>query len=124
MLMANTDAQRLQVCDVLKQRYFAMILPLPGNQNAADQEKNRLSRSLAAFAIEKTADIAPAPAANAVVDGGNDNGLDSIHFDRQKNILWVIQSKVGSAPDMAENKKFCDGIRDLISGRFHKFQTS
>lgn len=107
--MPHADAQRLQVCDALKQRYFGMVLALLGNPDPAQQEKNRLSRSLAAFAVEKLADVTPAQAANAVVDGGNDNGLDAIHFDRQKNILWVVQSKIGGAPDMAENKKFCDG---------------
>lgn len=122
--MPHPDAQRLQVCDALKQRYFGMVLALPGNQDPAQQEKNRLSRSLAAFAVEKLADVTPAQAANAVVDGGNDNGLDAIHFDRQKNVLWVVQSKLGGAPDMAENKKFCDGIRDLIASRFHKFNAS
>ena len=122
--MPHADAQRLQVCDVLKQRYFGMIIALPGNNDPVQQEKNRLSRSLAAFAIEKLADVTPAQAANAVVDGGNDNGLDAILFDRQKNILWVVQSKLGGAPDMAENKKFCDGIRDLIGSRFHKFNAS
>jgi hypothetical protein len=122
--MSQADSQRLQICDALKQRYFGMVLALPGNQDAAQKEKNRLSRSLAAFAVEKLGDVTPAQAANAVVDGGNDNGLDAIHFDRQKNILWVVQSKLGGAPDMGENKKFCDGIRDLIASRFNKFNPS
>jgi len=116
-----SEAQRTQIIAVLKDRYFPIILPLAQNWTPDQHEKNRLSRSLAAFAIETLADVTPAQAANAVVDGGNDNGLDAIHFDRQKNILWLVQSKAGGAPDMGENKKFCDGIRDLIAARFHKF---
>ena len=122
--MPDSDAQRAQVTAVLKERYFPIILALPQNWTAEQHEKNRLSRSLAAFAIEKLADITRAEAANAVVDGGNDNGLDAIHFDRPQNILWVVQSKAGAAPDMGENKKFCDGIRDLIHARFNKFNAS
>lgn len=122
--MSPSDSQRAQIIEVLRSRYFAMIQPLPGNTNQTEIEKNRLSRSLAAFAIEKLAEVAPAQAANAVVDGGNDNGLDAIHFDRMKNILWLVQSKIGAAADMGDNKKFCDGIRDLIQGNFHKFNAS
>lgn len=122
--MSPSDSQRAQIIDVLKTRYFAMIQPLPGKTNPVDIENNRLSRSLAAFAIEKHAEVAPAQAAYSVVDGWNDNGLDAIHFDRTKSILWLVQSKIGSAPDMGENKKFCDGIRDLQNGRFHKFNAT
>jgi hypothetical protein len=122
--MPDADAQRAQMIAVLKERYFPIILALPQNWTVEQHEKNRLSRSLAAFAIEKLADITPAQAANAVVDGGNDNGLDAIHFDRPQNILWVVQSKAGAAPDMGDNKKFCDGIRDLIHARFNKFNAS
>jgi hypothetical protein len=122
--MADTAAQRTQLTTVLKGRYFPIIQALPGNHSPEQQEKNRLSRSLAAFAIEKLADVAPAQAANAVVDGGNDNGIDSLYFDRIDNILWVVQAKAGDAPDMGENKKLCDGVRDLINGRFQKFNAS
>ena len=89
--MSDLESLRLQVCETLKTRYFPMILPMPGNHKPEDREKNRLSRALAALAIEKLADVSPAQAAYAVVDGGNDNGLDAIHFDRPGNILsgWL-----------------------------------
>ena len=122
--MPDAAALKLQVIETLKQRYFPIVLQLQQNWTPEQHEKNRLSRSLAAFAIEKLADVTPAQAVNAVMDGGNDNGLDAIHFDRPKNILWVVQSKAGGAPDMGENKKFCDGIRDLVNGRFNKFNAN
>jgi hypothetical protein len=122
--MPDQASQKLQIIETLKQRYFPFVLPLPQNWTPEQHEKNRLSRSMAAFAIEKLADVTLAQAVNAVMDGGNDNGLDAIHFDRPKNILWVVQSKAGGAPDMGENKKFCDGIRDLVSGRFNKFNAN
>ncbi len=119
--MSNGDAHIIQINDTLKTRYFPIVLQLSQHWTPEQHEKNRLSRSLAAFAIEKLADVAPAQAANAVFDAGNDNGIDAIHFDRINNRLWVIQAKAGNAPDMGENKKFCDGIRDMIAGHFHKF---
>jgi hypothetical protein len=122
--MPNINNQKYQITEALKQRYFPMILQLQQNWTSEQHEKNRLSRSLAAFAIEKLACVMPAQSSYAVVDGGNDNGIDAIHFDRIQNCLWLIQAKAGSAPNMGDNKKFCDGIRDLVNRRFHKFNTN
>lgn len=119
--MSASDDQKTQIIEVLKDRYFPIVLPLKQNWIPEQHEKNRISRSLCAFAIEKLAEIDPTSAANALMDGGNDNGIDAICYDRTRNKLWLIQGKAGSAPDMGENKKFCDGIGDLIDGRFEKF---
>ncbi|UVT16033.1 MAG: AIPR family protein [Nitrospira sp.] len=119
--MPISEAQKTQIIEVLKQRYFPIVLPIQQNWSPEQHEKNRLSRSLSVFAIEKLAEVDPTSAANALMDGGNDNGLDAVCYDRAKNTLWLIQAKAGNAPDMGENKKFCDGITDLIEGRFEKF---
>lgn len=124
MPLSKAKAQKTQIIEVLKQRYFPIILPVQQNWTPEQHEKNRLTRSLAAFAIEKLADVAPAQAANAIVDGWDDNGIDAIHFDRAKNRLWLIQSKIGEAPNQGENKKLCDGIDDLVNCRFNKFNAS
>lgn len=39
------------------------------------------------------ADISPQEAAKSIVDGGQDNGIDSIYFDRREKIMYVLQSK-------------------------------
>lgn len=119
--MPTSEAHKAQIIEVLKQRYFPIVLPLQQNWTPEQREKNRLSRSLAIFAVEKLAEIDPTSAASGLMDGGNDNGIDAVCFDRTRNRLWLIQAKAGAAPDMGENKKFCDGIRDLIDGRFEKF---
>jgi AIPR protein len=106
---------------VLKQDYFPMIPQLERNWTAEQHEKNRLSRSLAAFAIANLADVAPSQAANSIINGENDNGIDAVYFDRIQNFLWLVQAKAGNAPNMGDNKKFCDGIRDLVNQRFQKF---
>jgi hypothetical protein len=117
----NTNAQKTQIIEVLKQDYFPMIPQLQQNWTAQQHEKNRLSRSLAAFAIANLADVAPAQAANSIINGENDNGIDAVYFDRIQNFLWLVQAKAGNAPNMGDNKKFCDGIRDLVDRRFQKF---
>lgn len=117
----NTNAQKTQIIEVLKQDYFPMIPQLQQNWTVQQHEKNRLSRSLAAFAIANLADVTPAQAANSIINGENDNGIDAVYFDRIKNLLWLVQAKAGNAPNMGDNKKFCDGIRDLVDRRFQKF---
>lgn len=119
--MPTVDAQKTQIVEALKQRYFPIVLPIQQNWTPEQHEKNRLSRSLSVFAVEKLAEVDSLSAANALMDGGNDNGVDAVYYDRTKNRLWLIQAKAGGAPDMGENKKFCDGIKDLIYGRFDKF---
>jgi hypothetical protein len=122
--MPNFDDIRGQVADALRARFFPLIPQLPVNWTADQHDKNRLSRSLGAFAISHLAHVSPAQAANAVTDGGNDNGLDAVLFDRADNHLWLVQAKAGGAPDLGECKKFTSGIRDLINGRFDKFNQS
>ena len=117
----SLNSQKSQVIEVLKQDYFPMIPQLQRKWTPEQHEKNRLSRSLAAFAIANLADITPAQAANSIINGENDNGIDAMYFDRMKNLLLLVQAKAGNAPNMGDNKKFCDGIRDLVHQRFQKF---
>lgn len=123
MSKPNTQAKKTQIIEVLTQDYFPMIPQLQRNWSPAEHEKNRLSRSLAAFAIANLANITPAQAAHSIINGENDNGIDAVYFDRIQNLLWLVQAKAGKAPDMKENKAFRDGIRDLVNRKFQKFNT-
>ncbi len=58
--MPSLEEKKAQIEALLKERYFPMILELEANWTPEQHEKNRLSRSLAALAIEKLADLAPA----------------------------------------------------------------
>jgi hypothetical protein len=120
----NTTAQRTQIIEVLTRDYFPMIPQLQRNWTPEQHYKNRLSRSLAAFAITNLADLTPPQAAHSIINGGDDNGIDAVYFDRVNNRLWLVQAKAGNAPNMGDNKKFCDGIRDLVHKRFQKFNYS
>jgi hypothetical protein len=119
--MTEPVALTAQVEAALETRYFHIIKPSNPNVSAEEQRKNQLSRSLAAFAVEKLAGVTVAQAAYAVVDGGDDNGIDAVGYDRDKHRLWLVQSKAGGAPDLGETGKFVTGVRDLIAGRFANF---
>lgn len=119
--MPDTAVYKSQIEQKLKERYFPIIPPLQQNWTQEQHDKNRLSRSLAAFAIENQANALTVRAASAIVDGGNDNGIDAVYFDKTQKRLWLVQSKAGGSPNLGDNKKFCDGIRDLVEKRFYKF---
>ncbi len=123
MSKPNTKAKKTQIIEVMTRDYFPMIPQLQRNWTPEQHEKNRLSRSLAAFAIANLANITPAQAAHSIINGENDNGIDAVYFDRIQNLLWLVQAKAGNAPNMKENKPFRDGIKDLVHRKFQKFNT-
>ncbi|MFM7408319.1 MAG: hypothetical protein ACKO3K_17095 [Cuspidothrix sp.] len=59
MSKPNSKAQKTQIIEVLKQDYFPIIPQINRNWTAKQHEENRLSRSLAAFAITNLANITP-----------------------------------------------------------------
>lgn len=123
--MPNQPTKIEQLSTQLEQRYFAHLPPLTRPaQNAAATRQNQLSRSLAAFAVSVLADADPVTGAASVIDDFEDNGIDAIHFDRPTSRLLLVQSKFkqdGGAPNQAETKKFCDGVRDLLAQRYNRF---
>jgi len=74
------SAASVQVTEVLRQRYFPIMSALSNNWTPEQHEKNRLSRSLAAFAIEEFGGLVPAQAAYKVCDGGNLGVLQSSNY--------------------------------------------
>lgn len=123
--MPTLELQVEQLSAQLEARFFAHLPPLqrPG-RDPADVRQNQLSRSLAAFAISTLADVDNVTAATSVIDDYEDNGVDAIHFDRPVTRLFLLQSKFkrdGAAPNQAEMKKFCDGVRDLRAQRYNRF---
>lgn len=87
----------------------------------------RLSQSLAAFALERTIGLAPESAAARVVDGEDDNGIDAIAVDTESPRVVLIQSKWDKSgskgPRSDDIHKFCQGLRDLIDGRWDRFNS-
>jgi len=102
---------------------FTNIVPEAQHGTADARESNFLSRALAAYAVEQLANCSVQDAAASVVDGADDGGIDAIFYDRQKDILWAVQSKFsgkGSGlPDGLE--KFRNGVEALLLGNLDYF---
>ncbi len=77
-----------------------------------------LSRGLAAYTLHFLADISPNEAAQSIIDGTGDNGIDAIFWHKNDNVLWLIQSKwiqKGSGqPEYGDINKFATGVRNLV----------
>jgi hypothetical protein len=94
---------------------------------SAEAEAHVLSRSMAATAVKMLTDVDAATAANAIVDGGKDNGIDAIHYDLQTKTLFLVQSKWNnshsSSIDSGGVLKFLQGVQDLVSSKKERFNT-
>lgn len=90
-----------------------------------DLEIKLQTRCLAAFAVQSLTDCTIIDAANSVIDGGEDNGLDAVFYSESQNCLVLAQSKWikdgKSEPDSAEVGKFCRGVQDLVNCEFDRF---
>lgn len=107
---------------------FDELIPLVSHPDPEHVETNFCSRSLAAFTIHKVAGCPLADAANSLVDGGGDGGIDAVYYAPESNTLWCIQSKFTkdglSEPALGEVSKFADGMDALLQGRFEVFRAN
>ncbi len=90
-------------------------------------DKATLTRGLAAYSLYVLASVDVQTAVSAVVDGFDDNGIDAILFEKNQNILWIVQSKwiekgVGE-PETGETAKFTRGIHDLVNNELDRFNS-
>ena len=91
--------------------------------DVADQM--RLSRALAAFVIMKLTGFEAEHAAATVTDGSTDNGIDAVAVLPEESRIVVVQAKwtetgKGGAV-LAEMIKYRDGLNDLVSLKWSKF---
>ncbi|MGB3205789.1 MAG: AIPR family protein [Crinalium sp.] len=95
------------------------------NKSEEEKQKACLSRSYAAYSLVSLASAKEEEAAQAIVDGFKDNGIDAIYYEEEKNILWLVQAKWfesgNGEPGAAEVGKFIKGIKDIINMKFAKF---
>jgi hypothetical protein len=95
------------------------------NGDAEQNERDFLSRALAAFSAHKLAGASITDAASSVVDGGGDGGIDGVYFSPAANTLWLIQAKYIHAgltePDLGDVTKFSVGVEYLLTGEFKAF---
>ena len=69
------------------QTLFEGKIDVSGNNN--DPEITFLTRSLAAYAIQISAQIDEIEAANSITDGFDDNGIDAIYFSQTNRTLYL-----------------------------------
>jgi len=94
-------------------------------QPAARWDRAFPGRALGCFYLQ-TLGITPTEAALADVDGGNDEGIDSFHYDSTNHRLILLQAKgggdgPGNQPSLAETNRFIIGIRSFLSGNHANF---
>jgi hypothetical protein len=111
----------------LNTRFAHLIYTTDLAPGLSEQQKENfvLTRSLAAFSLAQVANIDDAVAADAVVDGPQDNGIDAILYEPGEKVCYVVQSKwIGSgngSVEVGEIQKFVQGIKDLLEPRFERF---
>ncbi|MCO7188625.1 MULTISPECIES: AIPR family protein [unclassified Pseudoalteromonas] len=95
--------------------------------NPSDQEYRTkvLTRCLAAYAVYCIGGANEVEAANSVIDGANDNGIDAIYYSPANKRMILVQSKwskkgVGE-PESGDMRKFKDGVFDLLGLDFSRF---
>jgi hypothetical protein len=70
-------------------------------------------------------DVTADTAAQSIVDGFDDNGIDAIYYDQSEKVFYVIQSKWimsgNGTPERGEIQKFIKGFQDLIEAKFDRF---
>jgi len=111
------------------EKLFANLIDLSDLKgNSEDDLRNAfLSRSLAAYSLTLTAKIDNKTAAESVIDGYGDNGIDAIYFDKDELSVYVVQSKWKSSgrgtPELGDVRNFIAGFKDLINGEFGRFNS-
>ena len=126
--MPTREEKIAQIEAVLRSRFFPNIPKIirTGREGWTEDQHDldRLSRSLAAYALVRQSELDDTTAAGAITDGSNDGGIDALYFDRAENRLVLVQSKfkrTGTAPAQDEVLKTINGIKGLQARQFDQF---
>lgn len=102
--------ERIDISDITKESKKEMAL---------------LTRGLAAYAILTLSQTSENDAANSIVDGYNDNGIDAIYYSSIAKKLFIVQSKWiqngEGGPESGDIAKFINGIKDLVNSNYDRF---
>jgi hypothetical protein len=104
---------------------FGDLLEQKADGDAEQNERDFLSRALAAYTLHKLGGGTIREAADGVVDGGGDGGIDGIYFSPVTSTLWLTQSKYVHSgmnePELGDVTKFKTGVENLLEGKFDAF---
>ncbi|MGV9763579.1 AIPR family protein [Micromonospora tulbaghiae] len=95
------------------------------NRPAAEREQSLLSRALAALVVRDLTGCDSATAADAIIDGQGDVGIDAVATDKNASHLWLVQSKWSDGGkarfEISDALKFVDGLRQIDARNFDRF---
>lgn len=106
---------------------FRGLIDLSDCESQSAQQKRAvlLSRALAAYAVKILSSATEVEAANSLIDGFGDNGVDAILADRSSGVLYIVQSKWHEngkgTIERGELQKFLKGVQDLLQCKFERF---
>lgn len=93
-----------------------------------DAEGRVLSRAVGIVALCLYSGIPYQEAADSLVDGSGDNGIDLIYYSVKDRCLFLVQSKWSSAHassiESGDVHKFLQGVQDLVSLKFDRFNSN
>lgn len=110
-------------------RDFDRVVDFSDYAAAGDEQREKvfLTRSLAARAVQRFTSLDAASAAETVVDGTDDNGIDAIYLDSVKSRIILVQSKWDSngtsTIGVGDARNFIAGFKDLTDERFDRFNS-
>lgn len=124
MTTTNRPLEIQQLEDYLKNEFKGLIDGL--GKSALDKERNFLSKAAAACFLMVHAGVEKQQAVDACVDGGGDNGIDSIYIG-PTNVIWLVQSKYihdgTGEPSLGDAGLFRDGVNAVVDGQLHLCKT-
>ncbi len=113
-----------QVEEVIKLT-FGHLIDMQDLRSKVQTDLIFLSRGLAAYSLCNLANIDANIAANTIVDGIQDNGIDALYFDERRNSLWLVQAKWNQKRKEKRQSSYVkilkDGVLALLAQRFHSF---
>lgn len=127
----NMPTQVGQVRNALRQQFEGLI-DLSDITSNSDREQHFFSRALAALVVKHLTGCTSEEAAEAVIDGRDDRGIDAIAVEKGIPHLWLVQTKwsdSGAARvTTGETRSMIDGVRLIderafgrFNGRFQRF---
>ena len=88
-------------------------------------ENIKLSQSMLLFSLKNITGLEYKDLKNSIVDNFKDNGIDAIFYSQTNNTLYICQSKFSKKGnpnmDKGETLKFLEGVNDLLTLDFSKF---
>lgn len=122
----RTSTQVRQVRDALKREFDGLIdLSDIANKSEQEREQHFFSRALAALVVQHLIDCSKSDAADAVIDGRHDNGIDALAIDDAQSHLWLVQTKWSDAGAARvttdEARAMIEGVRFIDERTFDRF---